>query len=76
MLLTLSLPQTEGSTYVYTQRLAPLFAQHERDIDVFLAGLRGQAAEVLSGGAVWIWTKIREQMAVSRHAITCLGTPG
>lgn len=65
ILLAMSLPQTEASTYVYRNHLAPLFAQNEGDIDVFLAGLRGQAADVISGGAVWLWGKIREQLAVS-----------
>ncbi|KAJ7242062.1 receptor expression-enhancing protein 4 [Mycena rebaudengoi] len=43
----LALPQTRGSTYLYTAHLAPLFRTHEAQIDLLLARTRVQV------GALW-----------------------
>lgn len=54
----------KGSTYIYRTHLAPLFSEHERDIDSFLASLRGRATTALAGGIGWLWEKIRAQLNV------------
>ncbi|KAI9633032.1 TB2/DP1, HVA22 family-domain-containing protein [Dioszegia hungarica] len=66
--LYLSLPQTEGSTYVYRAHLAPLFYQHEEDIDAALNGLRSRATETITGALGMIWEKVRQQLNIAAPA--------
>jgi len=60
--LWLTLPQTEGSTLIFDQLLAPTFAEHEDDIDAFLGGLRVKAGQGVVGVWGWLWAKVREQL--------------
>lgn len=55
----------QGSTYVYRAHLAPLFYQHEEDIDAALNGLRSRATETITGALGMIWEKVRQQLNVS-----------
>ncbi|WWC73498.1 uncharacterized protein I206_107469 [Kwoniella pini CBS 10737] len=66
--LYLSLPQSEGSTYIYTNHLAPLFQEHESDIDAFLSSLRYRASAALAGGLGWCWEKIKAQLNIALPA--------
>ncbi|ODN78538.1 hypothetical protein L202_04157 [Cryptococcus amylolentus CBS 6039] len=63
--LALSLPQSEASSYVYRAHLAPLFNDHERDIDHFLASLRGRAGGALIEALTWAWNKAKVQLNLS-----------
>ncbi|KAJ6591210.1 TB2/DP1, HVA22 family-domain-containing protein [Mycena vulgaris] len=51
LLLYLALPQTRGSTYIYTNHLQPFFRTHESQIDSLLAQLR-----------VYIYTFLQKQI--------------
>ncbi|KAJ7507375.1 TB2/DP1, HVA22 family-domain-containing protein [Mycena galericulata] len=51
LLLYLALPQTRGSTYIYTNHLHPFFRTHETQIDSLLAQLR-----------VYIYTFLQKQV--------------
>ncbi|WRT69502.1 uncharacterized protein IL334_006488 [Kwoniella shivajii] len=62
--LYLSLPQSEGSSYIYNNHLAPFFHEHESDIDAFLASLRSRASTALAGGMGWCWEKIKAQLNI------------
>nr|ODN95514.1 hypothetical protein L204_04054 [Cryptococcus depauperatus CBS 7855] len=65
LLLSLSLPQSEASSYVYKYHLAPLFKEHERDIDSFLTSLSGRATESILSGVAWVWQKVKVQLNAS-----------
>ena len=52
---------TQGSTLIFDRLLAPMFAEHEDDIDAFLGGLRVKAGQGVVGVWGWLWTKVREQ---------------
>ena len=62
---TLRPSNRQGSSYIYRTHLAPFFCDHERDIDAFLASLKGRASVALSGGVGYIWGLIRQQLNVS-----------
>ncbi|WWD04154.1 hypothetical protein V865_002220 [Kwoniella europaea PYCC6329] len=66
--LYLSLPQSEGSSYIYTNHLAPFFHEHESDIDAFLASLRSRASTALAGGLGWCWEKVKAQLNIALPA--------
>ncbi|WWC93014.1 uncharacterized protein L201_007978 [Kwoniella dendrophila CBS 6074] len=66
--LYLSLPQSEGSSYIYNNHLAPFFHEHEQDIDAFLASLRSRVSTALAGGLGWCWEKIKAQLNVALPA--------
>lgn len=55
----------QGSTFVYDRILAPVFAEHEKEIDKALAGARGGAVGLLGKAINWAWAKVREGMNVS-----------
>jgi hypothetical protein len=63
--LYLASPSTSGTPYVYNTLLAPTFAEHEREIDAFLANLRGRAGTGARGGLGWLWDTIRKALGVS-----------
>ncbi|WVR08226.1 hypothetical protein IAU60_005273 [Kwoniella sp. DSM 27419] len=60
--LYFSLPQSEGSTYIYRSYLAPFFHENESDIDAFLASLRTRATTALASGVGWLWEKAKAQL--------------
>jgi receptor expression-enhancing protein 1/2/3/4 len=62
----------QGSTYVYRAHLAPLFYDHEQDIDAALNGLRSRATETITGAVGMIWEKVRQQLNVSCPNHLCL----
>ncbi len=62
--LYLALPQTEGSTLLFTNALAPAFAEHEQDIDAFLSGLRVRAGAGFLRAVQWAWARAVEQVQV------------
>ncbi|WVW86707.1 hypothetical protein I302_108761 [Kwoniella bestiolae CBS 10118] len=66
--LYLSLPQSEGSSYIYNNHLAPFFHEHESDIDAFLASLRSRASTALAGGVGWCWEKVKAQLNIALPA--------
>jgi len=53
--LYLALPQTQGSTYIYTVHLRPFFVTHEGQIDMAIAEVRGRAYRFLQEKARSIW---------------------
>lgn len=63
--LYLASPATGGTPYVYNAVLAPLFAEHEPEIDAFLTSLRGRAGSGARGGLGWIWETVRKALGVS-----------
>ncbi|WVF68619.1 hypothetical protein IAT40_003389 [Kwoniella sp. CBS 6097] len=66
--LYFSLPQSEGSSYIYRNHLAPFFHEHESDIDAFLASLRTRATTALAGGIGWLWEKAKAQLNIALPA--------
>jgi receptor expression-enhancing protein 1/2/3/4 len=63
--LWLSLPQTEGSTYLFNTLLAPTFHEHERDIDAFLSSLKSRMSGAILDLLTWAWGKARGALDVS-----------
>ncbi|KAJ7077802.1 TB2/DP1, HVA22 family-domain-containing protein [Mycena crocata] len=65
LLLYLALPQTRGSTYIYTNHLHPFFRMHETQIDSLLAQLR-----------VYIYTFLQKQIkTLWEHIGSSVGQP-
>ncbi|KAE8542387.1 hypothetical protein D1P53_001164 [Cryptococcus gattii VGV] len=64
VLLSLSLPQFEASTYIYRSHLSPFFQEHEGDIDAFLASSRSRAGVALVESVGWIWQKAKAQLNI------------
>jgi len=56
--LYLALPQTQGSTYIYTVHLRPFFARHEGQIDMAIAEVRVKAYRFLQEKARTIWAAV------------------
>jgi receptor expression-enhancing protein 1/2/3/4 len=63
--LWLSLPQTEGSTYLFNALLAPMFHEHERDIDAFLSSLKSRVSGALLNVLNWAWARAKQALDVS-----------
>lgn len=63
--LWLSLPQTEGSTYLFNTLLAPTFHEHERDIDAFLSSLKSRLSGALLNVLNWAWARAKKALDVS-----------
>lgn len=63
--LWLSLPQTEGSTYLFNTLLAPTFHEHERDIDAFLSSLKTRLSGAILDLLTWAWGRARSALDVS-----------
>ena len=57
--------EPQGSTYIYQRHLAPVFHEHEADIDAFLASLRSRLSAALASGLSWVWEKAKAQLNVS-----------
>ncbi|KAF8803346.1 hypothetical protein BYT27DRAFT_7195658 [Phlegmacium glaucopus] len=56
--LYLALPQTQGSTYIYTVHLRPFFVMHEGQIDMAIAEVRGRLYRFLQEKARAIWAAV------------------
>ncbi|KAF8203188.1 TB2/DP1, HVA22 family-domain-containing protein [Pholiota molesta] len=54
-LLYLSLPQTQGSTYVYTTYLQPFLSRNEADLDAGIIAIQGNVVTFVQGKLVTIW---------------------
>ncbi|KAF8078784.1 TB2/DP1, HVA22 family-domain-containing protein [Lyophyllum atratum] len=54
-LLFLSLPQTEGSTYIYTTYLQPFFAKHEADLDAGIISIQRNVFAFMQARLVVLW---------------------
>ncbi|KAG6834771.1 hypothetical protein H0H93_007528 [Arthromyces matolae] len=63
-LLYLVLPQTQGSTYIYTVHLRPFFGKHEEQIDETLAEMKAQAYKFIQERFRALW----DALANSLHA--------
>lgn len=63
--LWLSLPQTEGSTYLFNTLLAPTFHEHEHDIDAFLSSLKTRLSGAILELLTWAWGRARSALDVS-----------
>ncbi|KAJ7220428.1 TB2/DP1, HVA22 family-domain-containing protein [Mycena haematopus] len=61
-LLYLALPQTRGSTYIYTLHLHPFFRSHETQIDSLLAQLRVYVYTFLQKQIRLLWEHIGASM--------------
>ncbi|KAK0223939.1 TB2/DP1, HVA22 family-domain-containing protein [Armillaria fumosa] len=57
-LLYLSLPQTQGSTYLYINHLEPFFTTHEAQIDATTASLRAKLYSFVQARARALWDQI------------------
>lgn len=66
--LYLALPQTQGSTYIYTIHLRPFFVKHEAQIDMAILEVRVKAYRFLQEKARSIW-------ATMIHILTSGGLP-
>ncbi|KAJ7165048.1 TB2/DP1, HVA22 family-domain-containing protein [Mycena filopes] len=62
LLLYLALPQTRGSTYIYTNHLQPFFRTHESQIDSLLAQLRVYIYQQLQRWIKLAWEHIGASM--------------
>jgi receptor expression-enhancing protein 1/2/3/4 len=74
-LLYLALPQTRGSTYIYTVHLHPFFRTHESQIDSLLAQLRVYIYTFLQKQVKLLWEHIgssigQQQGPLDSHANT------
>ncbi|KAJ7120977.1 TB2/DP1, HVA22 family-domain-containing protein [Mycena epipterygia] len=58
LLLYLALPQTRGSTYIYTNHLHPFFRTHESQIDSLLAQLRAYIYTFLQKQLKTLWEHV------------------
>jgi len=66
--LYLALPQTQGSTYIYTIHLRPFFVKHETQIDMAILEVRVKAYRFLQEKARSIWSAMI-------HILTSGGVP-
>jgi len=61
-LLYLSLPQTQGSTYVYTTYLQPFLSRNEADMDAGIIAIQRNVVTFIQGklSTIWefFWTKV------------------
>lgn len=73
--LWLSLPQTEGSTYLFNTLLAPTFHEHERDIDAFLSSLKSRLSGALLNVLNWAWARAKKALDVSASLLGLLHHP-
>ena len=62
-LLYLSLPQTQGSTYVYQVHLRPFFAKHEQQIDQTIAEVRSRLYRFLQEKVRAVWQAVLGALA-------------
>ncbi|KAF9269468.1 hypothetical protein L218DRAFT_850805 [Marasmius fiardii PR-910] len=61
-LLYLSLPQTQGSTFIYHKYLAPLLHEHEDQIDRSMSKIRGIVWEFVQAKARALWDALVASM--------------
>ncbi|KAF5384821.1 hypothetical protein D9615_001377 [Tricholomella constricta] len=54
-LLFLALPQTEGSTYIYTAYLQPFFIKHETDLDAGIISVQRNIFALLQARLAALW---------------------
>lgn len=77
--LYLALPQTQGSTYIYTVHLRPFFAMHEGQIDMAIAEVRGRVYVFLQEKARAIWagliSALTSSAAQNTNAAAAAGGP-
>ncbi|KAG7442875.1 uncharacterized protein BT62DRAFT_935603 [Guyanagaster necrorhizus] len=57
-LLYLSLPQTQGSTYLYINHLEPFFSTHEAQIDATTASLKAKLYAFIQSRARALWDQV------------------
>ncbi|KAJ1301349.1 hypothetical protein OPQ81_003748 [Rhizoctonia solani] len=57
-LMYLALPQTQGATPLYTNRLQPLLQHYEPQIDASMARLRSRAYDFVRGKIQELWARI------------------
>lgn len=67
-LLYLALPQTQGSSYLYTYHLQPFFHNHEAEIDSTLASVKTRAYAFLQARARMLWGHVLGAMGQQRPA--------
>ncbi|KAK0498859.1 TB2/DP1, HVA22 family-domain-containing protein [Armillaria luteobubalina] len=73
-LLYLSLPQTQGSTYLYINYLEPFFTTHEAQIDATTASLRAKLYSFVQARARALWDQI--SASVGQQPVAGAGTEG
>ncbi|KAJ7805750.1 TB2/DP1, HVA22 family-domain-containing protein [Mycena olivaceomarginata] len=78
-LLYLALPQTRGSTYIYTLHLHPFFRTHEAQIDSLLAQLRVYIYTFLQKQLRLLWehigASVGQQAPLEAHPAGSAGPP-
>ncbi|KIL68389.1 hypothetical protein M378DRAFT_21910 [Amanita muscaria Koide BX008] len=67
-LLYLALPQTRGSSYIYTQHLQPFFKSHESQIDAALASLRVKVYSFVQERLRAVWDTVASAAGQQRTA--------
>jgi len=58
LLLFLSLPQTQGSTYIYNSYLRPFFAKNEADFDAGIVSVQQNTFSFIQGRLTSLWEVI------------------
>ncbi|GLB39939.1 putative TB2/DP1, HVA22 family protein [Lyophyllum shimeji] len=69
-LLYLALPQTRGSSYIYTAHLHPFFHAHETQIDAALASLKARAYAFVQERLRALWDATAASLPTQSHAQT------
>ncbi|TFK36875.1 TB2/DP1, HVA22 family-domain-containing protein [Crucibulum laeve] len=73
-LLFLALPQTQGSTFIYTTYLQPFFVQNEADLDAGIISMQSNALSFVQGRLQNLWNFalgiINNQSNQQHHAPT------
>jgi len=69
-LLYLALPQTRGSTYLYTNHLQPFFHTHESQIDAALASLKTRIYTFLQVRVRMVWEHITATIGQQQQQAT------
>jgi len=69
-LLYLSLPQTQGSSYIYLNHLQPFFHSHERQIDAALASFKARVYSFLQERVRLLWDHIAATVGQQQDPMT------
>ncbi|KAI0048331.1 hypothetical protein FA95DRAFT_1595187 [Auriscalpium vulgare] len=74
-LLFLSLPQTQGSTYIYKTYLEPFFNKHETDIDAGIASARTETLAFVQARVASLWDFLFKLLNKTPKPASQDGTP-
>jgi receptor expression-enhancing protein 1/2/3/4 len=69
-LLYLALPQTHGSSYLYTNHLQPFFASHESQIDAALASFKARIYTIVQERLRMLWEHVTASIGQQQQRST------